>query len=45
MAKWRPAGTRKKPESNRARQIGCIFWLVVAMAFVMWLFYAMIKSS
>ena len=45
MPKWRPAGKRKKPEQNRARQYGCIFWLVMAMALVMWLFYAIIRSS
>ena len=44
MPKFRPARGRKKPEASRARQIGCILWLVLAMGFVMWLFYAILKS-
>ena len=44
MSRWKPAkGRSKKPEASRARQIGCIFWLVMAMAIVMWLFYAILK--
>ncbi len=38
-------GGRKKPPISRARQIGCIFWIVVAMGLVMWLFYAIAKSG
>ena len=45
MPKWRPARPgRKKTEVNRARQIGCIVWLVVAMGLVMWLFYAVTRG-
>ncbi len=45
MAKWRPAGTHKKPTTSRGRQIGCIVWLVVAMALIMWLFWAVIPGG
>jgi hypothetical protein len=42
MPKWKPARAKpKNKEMSRARQIGCIVWLVLAMALVMWLFYAM----
>ncbi len=45
MPKWRPARSgRKKTKVSRARQVGCIVWLIVAMALVMWLFYAVIRS-
>jgi hypothetical protein len=29
---------------SRARQIGCIVWLVLAMSLVMWLFYAVFAA-
>ena len=44
MPKWKPAKGKKKRETNRARQIGCIFWLLMAMALVMWLFYAVLRG-
>ncbi len=45
MPRWRPARGRKKPEANRARQIGCIVWLVLAMGFVMLLFWAVFRQA
>lgn len=48
MPKWKAVRKdRKKPDktATRARSIGCIFWLVVAMAFVMWLFWAIFRSA
>ena len=45
MPKFRPARGKKKSETtSRARQVGCIFWLIMAMALVMWLFYAILKG-
>jgi hypothetical protein len=46
MSKWRPSRGRKgkTSELSRARQIGCIVWLVLAMALVMWLFYAVFAA-
>lgn len=44
MPKWRAAGGRKKTQTSRARQIGCIFWLVMAMGLVMWLFYLVFSA-
>jgi hypothetical protein len=42
MAKWKAARPRARIQrASRARQIGCIVWLVLAMGGVMWLFYAM----
>ena len=45
MAKFRPAGTHKKTAPSRARQIGCIVWLVMAMGLVLWLFWAVIPGG
>jgi hypothetical protein len=46
MGKWKPAkGGRKPQAASRARQIGCIVWLVMAMALVMWLFYAVVSPK
>jgi hypothetical protein len=41
MSKWKPA--RKGPKKtgvSRARQIGCIVWLALALLLVLWLFWA-----
>ena len=45
MSKWKPAKAhgRRKDEISRARQIGCIVWLALALLLVMWLFYAIIR--
>jgi hypothetical protein len=41
MGKWKPIRKdKKKSDISRARQIGCIVWLVLAMGMVLWLFYA-----
>ena len=41
MSKWKPAKKGpKKTDISRARQIGCVVWLALAMALVLWLFYA-----
>jgi len=44
MPKWKAAQGRKKTQTSRARQIGCIFWLALALVLVMWLFYAVMKG-
>ena len=46
MSKWRPSRGRsaKTSQMSRARQIGCIVWLVLAMSLVMWLFYAVFAA-
>ncbi len=45
MPKWKPArkGGTKKSEISRARQIGCIVWLVLALLLILWLFYAVFR--
>ena len=45
MPKWKPVrkGAPKKSEMSRARQIGCIVWLVLALFLLLWLFYAVFK--
>lgn len=40
MSRFKPVRPGKKTKPSRARQIGCIVWLVAAMGLVMWLFYA-----
>ncbi len=46
MSKLRPVRAgRKKPEGTRARQVGCIVWLVVALVFVLYLFYALLRHQ
>ena len=45
MPKWKPARGVKKTKPSRVRQIGCIVWLAMAMAFVMWLFWAVVKPG
>jgi hypothetical protein len=46
MPKWKAArpGAAKKQQISKARQVGCIVWLVLAMAMVMWLFYAVFSA-
>ncbi len=45
MARWKPAGSgrKKAATASRARQIGCIVWLVMAMALVLWLFWSVVR--
>jgi hypothetical protein len=42
MSKWKPVkkGGPKKNDISRARQVGCVVWLALAMGMVLWLFYA-----
>jgi len=44
MSKWKPAKKGpKKTQMNRARQIGCIVWLVMALGMILWAFYAIVR--
>lgn len=45
MARWKAVRPGKKDKPSRARQVGCIVWLVLAMGLVMWLFYAVVSSG
>jgi len=45
MPRWKPARGGKKTKPSRARQIGCFFWLLLAMGLMMWLFYGIVSSG
>jgi hypothetical protein len=46
MAKYKPAGSRKKPAAaSNARAIPCLIVIVGILLLVFLLFYAMLKSS
>jgi len=46
MPKFRPVRSdrKKTATASRARQIGCVVWLALAFALIMWLFYAILRS-
>jgi hypothetical protein len=46
MAKYRPAGSRKKTKSTGARGvIPCVVFLIAGMTLLMLLFYSILKPS
>ena len=46
MAKFKPAGSRKpKAADSKRGLIPCLFLVLIGIAFITWLFWALLKSG